>query len=319
MKKIAILTSGGDAPGMNAGIRAICRSAIYHDIEVYGVRNGFQGLIDGEVFKMDITSVADIIHRGGTFLGTSRSSEFKTDEGFKKALNVISVFNFDCIFILGGEGTFKGANALKENGINVICIPCTIDNDLGYTDYTIGFFTALTTVTNAIGNIRDTTEAHGRANVVEVMGRHCGDIALYAGVAGGAENIIIPEKEVPLEEIAEKVIAGKNRGKRHHIIVLAEGTMDPYEAAKKLTEMTGVDTRVTILGYLQRGGEPTVVDRILATAMGKIAVDLFLKGETGVALGYVGNKIRKTELGKAVAVENTFNEKLYEILKLVSI
>ncbi len=319
MKRIGILTSGGDAPGMNAAIRSIIRCCIYKKLEVYGIKNGFEGLIKADIDEMDISSVADIIHRGGTILGTSRSDEFRTAEGLKKALAVIEIFKLDYIIILGGEGTFKGALSLAEKGVKVLTIPCTIDNDLGYTDYTIGFFTALTTVIDAIGKIRDTSEAHGRANVVEVMGRHCGDIALYAGLAGGAENIIIPEVDCPLEGIAEKIIKGKNRGKRHHIIVLAEGTSGPYELAKNLQEMTGVETRVTVLGYLQRGGEPNVVDRILATSMGKKAVDLVLEEKSSRALGIINNEIRDLDLKEAINAENKFNFELYEILKMVSI
>lgn len=201
MKTIGVLTSGGDAPGMNAAIRAVVRTGIFNNVRMLGIQQGYQGLINGDLDDMDVSSVADILHRGGTILRTARSEEFMTPEGFKKALNVIDVYNMDGIVVLGGDGSFKGARELAKAGVNTIGIPCTIDNDLAYTYYTVGFMTAVETAVDAIGKIRDTSSAHGRANVVEVMGRHCGDIALYAGVAGGAESILVPEKDFDVEEI----------------------------------------------------------------------------------------------------------------------
>lgn len=223
MKRIAILTSGGDAPGMNPAIRAVVRTCIFNDIEVFGIKFGYDGLIKGDVFQMNVSSVADIIQKGGTMLGSARSKEFMTEEGRSKALDVLKKYNIEGLVVLGGDGTFRGANELSKLGVKTIGIPCTIDNDMGYTDYTIGFLTAVNTVSDAITKLRDTSSSHGRANIVEVMGRKCGDIALYSGIAGGAESIIVPEIEFSLDEVCQKIINGRKRGKLHHIIVLAEG------------------------------------------------------------------------------------------------
>lgn len=212
MKTIGILTSGGDAPGMNAAIRAVIRTGIYHGVKMMGIKQGYHGLINGEIEEMNLSSVADIIHRGGTMLRSSRSDEFQTEEGFKKALSVIEIFGIDGIIVLGGDGTLKGARELSKAGVPTIGIPCTIDNDLGYTDFTIGFMTAVETVVDAISKLRDTSTSHGRANIIEVMGRHCGDIALYAGMAGGGESIIVPEIDFNLDEVCKKLINGRNRG-----------------------------------------------------------------------------------------------------------
>ena len=233
MKTIGILTSGGDAPGMNAAIRSVVRTAIYNGLKVFGIKEGYNGLINGKLEEMNLSSVADIIHRGGTMLRSARSEEFMTEKGFNKALNILRIFNIDSLVILGGDGTFRGAKKLNDSGVPVVCIPCTIDNDMGYTDYTIGFFTAVETVVDAMSKLRDTSTSHGRANVVEVMGRSCGDIALYAGLAGGAESIIVPEVDFNIDEVCKRVIQGRNRGKLHHIIVLAEGVGNAYEVAKK--------------------------------------------------------------------------------------
>lgn len=319
MDKIAILTSGGDAPGMNAVIRAVVRTAIYYGIEVYGIKNGYEGLIDGEVEQLIESSVADIIQRGGTVLGTSRSERFMTHEGFNQAIDVLKKYGINKVIVGGGDGSLRGAKKLSESGIDVVGIPLSIDNDLGFTDYSIGFFTAITTVTNAISNIRDTTESHGRANVVEVMGRDCGDIALYSGIAGGAENIIVPEKKYDISEIAKKAIVGKKRGKRHHIIIMAEGAGNSYEFAEKFEELTGIDTKVTILGYIQRGGSPSVVDRILGSTMGNMAVEHILKNTGGYVTSIREGRVKTYPIDDALKMENKFDENLSEILKIISI
>ena len=315
---IAVMTSGGDAPGMNAAIRAVVRTSIYKGMEVYGIYGGFEGLIDGKLEKLNLSSVADIIQKGGTILGTSRSKRFQTEEGQESAVSKLKIYNIDKLVVLGGDGSAKGALALEKKGIRTAVIPCTIDNDMGYTESTIGFYTAVETVTDAISKIRDTTEAHGRANVVEVMGRSCGDIALYAGISGGAESIIVPEMETNMDEIAKKMLEGKNRGKRHHIILVAEGAGEAHEVARELQKLTGIETRVTILGYIQRGGSPGPADRIMATSMGVVAVESLLENRS-VAIGIRGGRIFSEPIGTALRTKNKFNRKLYETMKMVSI
>lgn len=315
---IAVMTSGGDAPGMNAAIRAVVRTSIYKGMEVYGIYGGFEGLIDGKIEKLNLSSVADIIQKGGTILGTSRSKRFQSEEGQESAVSKLKIYNIDKLVVLGGDGSAKGALALEKKGIKTAVIPCTIDNDMGYTESTIGFYTAVETVTDAISKIRDTTEAHGRANVVEVMGRSCGDIALYAGISGGAESIIVPEMETNMDEIAKKMLEGKNRGKRHHIILVAEGAGEAHEVARELQKFTGIETRVTILGYIQRGGSPGPADRIMATSMGVVAVESLLENKS-VAIGIRGGRIFSEPIGTALRTKNKFNRKLYETMKMVSI
>lgn len=315
---IAVMTSGGDAPGMNAAIRAVARASIYKGMDVYGIYGGFEGLIEGKIEKLNLSSVADIIQKGGTFLGTSRSKRFETKEGQEEAVKILQVYNIDKVVVLGGDGSAKGALALRDHGINTAVIPCTIDNDMGYTESTIGFYTAVETITDAISKIRDTTEAHGRANVVEVMGRSCGDLALYAGISGGAESIIVPEMEADLDEIAKKMFMGKNRGKRHHIILVAEGAGEGHKVAEELQSLTGIETRVTILGYIQRGGSPSPVDRIMATSMGVLAVES-LSEDKSVAIGIRGGRIFAESIETALRKKNKFNKKLYETMKMVSI
>lgn len=319
MKTIGVLTSGGDAPGMNAAIRAVVRGGIYNDFKIMGIRQGYSGLINGEVYEMNLSSVADIIHRGGTMLRSSRSDEFKTEKGFNKAINIMEVFGIDGLIVLGGDGTLRGARELTDAGIPTIGIPCTIDNDCGYSDYTIGFYTAVETVVDAISKIRDTSTSHGRANVIEVMGRDCGDIALYAGVSGGAESIIIPEVEFDIDEVCKRAIQGKNRGKLHHIIVLAEGVGNAYDVSKAIAEKTGIDTRVTILGYIQRGGTPTSFDRIMASRMGSKAIELLKEGKSGRALGIKCNKVIDLDINEALEMKKEFNIEMYNTSKVLSI
>ncbi|MBP6492397.1 MAG: 6-phosphofructokinase, partial [Clostridia bacterium] len=255
MKRIAVLTSGGDAPGMNAAIRAVVRSALYHGMEVYGIQRGYEGLINGEIKEMTASSVSDIMQRGGTFLKTARSKRFMTPEGFQRALDMLRNFEIEGVVVIGGDGSFRGGLELTKAGITVMGLPGTIDNDLAYTDYTIGFDTAVNTVLAAIGNIRDTSSSHERTTVIEVMGRHCGDIALYAGLTGGAESILIPEIPVDMNKICRTLIQGKNRGKMHNIILRAEGVdMCTDDLARTIEERTGMETKIVVLGYIQRGG-----------------------------------------------------------------
>lgn len=319
MKTIAILTSGGDAPGMNAVIRSVVRTAIYNDLKVLAIKEGYNGLIKGDIETMTLSSVADIIHRGGTILRTARSDEFMTEEGINQALEVIKKFKIDAIVALGGDGTLRGARELARRGIKVIGVPCTIDNDLGYTDYTIGFLTAVETAVSAISKLRDTSESHGRAIVLQVMGRNCGDIALYSGIAGGAESIVIPEVELDIDAIIKKIKNGKKRGKKHHIIVAAEGALDAYELARIIEERGAIETRVTVLGYVQRGGVPTVQDRILASDFGYEAVNLLLSGKSGLALGYRSGKIIEVDIDEALETKKAFDKDQLKMVDILSI
>lgn len=319
MKTIAIFTSGGDAPGMNAVIRSVVRTAIYSDLKVLAIKEGYNGLIKGDIETMTLSSVADIIHRGGTILRTARSDEFMTEEGINQALEVIKKFKIDAIVALGGDGTLRGARELARRGVKVIGVPCTIDNDLGYTDYTIGFLTAVETAVSAISKLRDTSESHGRAIVLQVMGRNCGDIALYSGIAGGAESIVIPEVELNTDAIIKKIKNGRKRGKKHHIIVAAEGALDAYELAKIIEEKGAIETRVTVLGYVQRGGVPTVQDRILASDFGYEAVNLLLSGKSGLALGYRSGKIIEVDIDEALETKKAFDKDQLKMVDILSI
>lgn len=319
MKTIAILTSGGDAPGMNAVIRSVVRTAIYNDLKVLAIKEGYNGLIKGDIETMTLSSVADIIHRGGTILRTARSDEFMTEEGINQALEVIKKFKIDAIVALGGDGTLRGARELARRGIKIIGVPCTIDNDLGYTDYTIGFLTAVETAVSAISKLRDTSESHGRAIVLQVMGRNCGDIALYSGIAGGAESIVIPEVELNTDAIIKKIQNGRKRGKKHHIIVAAEGALDAYELARIIEEKGAIETRVTVLGYVQRGGVPTVQDRILASDFGYEAVNLLLIGKSGLALGYRSGNIIEVDIDEALETKKAFDKDQLKMVDILSI
>lgn len=302
MKRIGVLTSGGDSPGMNACIRAVVRGALFYGLEVYGIKRGYEGLIDGDIEEMHVESVADIIHRGGTVLRTARSERFETVEGRRRAIAMLETFGIQGLIVIGGDGSLKGAlDLMKESGIPVIGLPGTIDNDLGYTDFTIGFDTAVNTSLMAIGNIRDTSSSHGRTTIIEVMGRNCGDIALYSGLAGGAETILVPEVEVDVNDICKKLIIGMNRGKLHSIIIRAEGVpMSSEELANTIRERTGLETKVVILGYIQRGGSPTATDRLLASRMGTHAVELLKDGIGGMAVGIRGDEIFSMDLEEAL-------------------
>lgn len=321
MKRIAVLTSGGDAPGMNAAIRAVVRCALYHKFEVYGIERGYEGLINGEIKQMEISSVSDTLQRGGTWLKTARSKRFMTQEGFQRALDMLENFQIEGLVVIGGDGSFRGGIELAKAGITVIGLPGTIDNDLAYTDYTIGFDTAVNTVLSAIGNIRDTSSSHERSTVIEVMGRHCGDIALYAGLTGGAESILIPEKPVDMNKICRTLIQGKNRGKMHSIILRAEGVeICSDELARTITERTGMETKIVVLGYIQRGGSPTARDRMLASRMGYKAVELLLQeGITSKAVGIKGDEIVYYDLEEALNMTSEHDNSLMDLAEILSI
>lgn len=322
MKAIGILTSGGDAPGMNAAIRAVVRTAIYYGYKVYGIEKGYKGLLDEEFVEMDLSSVGDIIQRGGTVLKSSRCDEFKTPEGREKAVEILENYGIGSLIVIGGDGSFTGAKMLSKLGVATIGIPGTIDNDLAYTDYTIGFDTAMNTVIDAISKIRDTSSSHDRVNIVEVMGRNCGDLALYSGLAGGAETIIVPEMEIRTDEIVNKLKTTQKRGKKHSIIVLAEGAdIDGGALALKkiLTEEDHADVRVTVLGHVQRGGSPSSFDRILASRLGNKAVELLIAGKSARVVGMKDNKIIDMDIEEALSMEKEFDVDIYEMAKVLSI
>ena len=317
MKKIAVLTSGGDAPGMNAAIRAVVRTAIHNGIEVMGVQRGYSGLINGELFTMDRTSVSDIIQRGGTILRTARCPEFKNEEVRKKAAKILQAYGVEALVVIGGDGSFTGAKLLSKLGIKTIGIPGTIDNDLAYTDFTLGFDTALNTVVDAINKIRDTSTSHERVSIVEVMGRNCGDLSLYAGICGGA--IIVPEVEAfDRDELCKTILEGKNKGKMHNLVILAEGIGGAFELAEYVENITGIETRATVLGHIQRGGSPSASDRVLASRMGAKAVEVLLEGKTSRVIGIRDNKIIDQDIDEALDMESKFDTELYEIAKVLS-
>ncbi|WP_073998010.1 6-phosphofructokinase [Anaerococcus urinomassiliensis] len=318
MKTIGILTSGGDAPGMNSAIRAAVRTALNSGMRIKGIRNGYDGLMKGDIYEMNVSSVADIIHKGGTILGTARSLEFKSKKGQERGAQILADYGIEGLIVIGGDGSFQGAKALSDLGIKTVGIPGTIDNDMGYTDFTIGFFTAMETVSDAVGKLRDTSSSHGRAVVIEVMGRNCGDLALFSGLAGGAESIIVPEHEFSIDEIIEKMEHGKKRGKLHHLITLAEGVGDPYSVANELEEKTGIETKVTVLGHVQRGGSPSTVDRLLGSTMGAHAVELLQEEKTGLAIGYANGKLIEVSIDEAINSKSQFNEKLYALANNLS-
>lgn len=318
MKKIAVLTSGGDAPGMNAAVRAVVRTGIYNGMEVFGVIKGYAGLIDNNFIPMTLRSVSDTIHRGGTILRTARCPEFKTKEGQDIAIKNLRAAGIEGLVVIGGDGSFMGAKILSEKGFPTIGIPGTIDNDLAYTDYTIGFDTACNTVLDAINKIRDTMSSHERVSVVEVMGRHCGDLALYAGIGGGAEIIIVPEVPLSINRIAQRLEEFKKSGKYSGIIVLAEGAGHADELSEKLAKKTKLHMRPTVLGHLQRGGSPSMQDRRLGTTFGAAAVELLAKGTGNRIIGIKNNKIFDIDIIEGLNKKMKFDKKLYETAAIVS-
>lgn len=319
MKKIGILTSGGDAPGMNAAVRAAVRKALSMDMEVYGIERGYEGLLDGEIKQMEWKSVGDILQRGGTILRTARSERFMTEEGQNHAAKMLQTFGIEGLVVIGGDGSFRGGLDLAKRGIKVMGVPGTIDNDLGYTDYTIGFDTAVNTVLSLISNIRDTASAHERTTIMEVMGRHCGDIALHAGLAGGADVILVPEVDIDINKVCRKVLRGQQSGKLHSIIIKAEGVnMSSDELAKTVEEMTGREARAVVPAHIQRGGTPSGRDRILASLMATKAVQLLYDDEKSKAIGISGNDIVAYELEEALGVKREFGWEMYELAEVLS-
>jgi len=281
VKRIGVLTSGGDAPGMNAAVRSVVRTALYHGVECYGIRRGYNGLIYGDVIKLDEKSVSHIINRGGTILYTARSKEFMTEEGQKKAASTCKFLGLDSVIAIGGDGTFRGALALSRFGINVVCIPATIDNDINCTNYSIGFDTAANTAIDCIDKLRDTMQSHERCSVVEVMGRNAGYLALYVGLAVGATAVLVPEDPIDFEkDVVEKIRRARLNGFTHYMIVVAEGAGKATDIASQIKSSLDLDPRVTVLGHIQRGGSPSARDRVNATKMGFLAVELLLQEKT---------------------------------------
>src|SRR5690554_940508 len=313
--KIAVLTSGGDAPGMNAAIRAVVRTTLYYGHEAYAISDGYRGLVAGEIFQMDKKGVSDILSRGGTILGTSRMDDFKKKEVREKALKNLKENEINCLIVIGGNGTYKGALELNEMGFPTIGIPASIDNDIEGTDYTIGFHTALNTVVQDIDKLKDTSSSHQRASVVETMGRHKGDLALYAGLSTGAEFIITPEHKIDKEKIIESLKKHLKDGRRNAIIVVTEKLLNTYEFANEIAEKSGFACRATVLGYVQRGGSPVPKDRILAGRMGAYAVEAALKGKRGIAIGVRHEDIVEYPFIDAFKEPN--GKKLKELFELV--
>ena len=314
MRKIAILTSGGDAPGMNACIRAVVRSALNAGLEVYGVDRGYNGLVKNEIIKMDSHSVCDIIQRGGTILKTARCLEFKDPAVRKIAADNLKKIGVEGLVVIGGDGSFTGAKLLSdEQGINVVGIPGTIDNDLAYTDYTLGFDTAVNTVLWAINALRDTMTSHDRVSLVKVMGRRCGDIALYAGICGGAEYILVPEVPYDIQKIANEIKHNRENGKTANVIVLAEGAGNENEIKTIVSVISGTDVKVTTLGHIQRGGSPSMADRMLAAKFGVHAVNLLMEGKTNRVIGCHGQQTIDLDISEALAMKKDIDRDLYDM------
>jgi 6-phosphofructokinase 1 len=314
-----VLTSGGDAPGMNAAIRAVVRRAIHAGAEPVGVRRGFQGLLAGAILPLDVGSVADVIHRGGTLLLTARCEEFRRPEGVARGLAQARTAGLDGLIVVGGDGSLRGAAELDAAGLPTVAIPATIDNDLPGTDLTIGFDTAVNTVVQAVDRIRDTATAHERTFVVEVMGRRSGFIALTAGVAEGAESILVPEEPFDLDGICERLRRGYARGKRHSIIVVAEGAGSGFEVARAVQERSGLETRVIVLGHVQRGGSPSAADRVLASRLGAAAVDLLLSGRRAVLVGLRRDRVRAVPYAQVLAGRRPLDRALYRLAAVLAI
>jgi 6-phosphofructokinase 1 len=319
IKKIGVLTSGGDAPGMNAAVRAVVRTALSKDIEVYGVYDGYLGLHQNRITKLERYNVSDLINRGGTFLGSARFPEFKQESVREEAIENLREHGIEALVVVGGDGSYMGAKKLTEMGFPCIGLPGTIDNDIAGTDYTIGFHTALNTVLDAIDRLRDTCSSHNRISIVEIMGRYCGDLTMMAALAGGAEYAIVPEKGFNLEELVKTIGDDVKKGKKHAIIAITEHVTDVNELAIRIEERTGLETRATILGHTQRGGAPVAFDRVLASEMGAFAVELLEQGEGGRCVGVQSNKLVHHDIIDAIEnMSRPFNETVYGLTKTLA-
>ena len=319
-KSIAVLTSGGDAPGMNAAVRAVVRAGINKGMRVYGVYRGYNGLLNGDVQEMNLRSVSDIIGFGGTMLDTARSEEFATPAGIKKAADFCRSIDVSGVVVIGGDGSFKGARALTNAGINCIGIPGTIDNDIACSEYTVGFDTAMNTAIQMVDRIRDTAQSHDRCSIVEVMGRRCGDIALQTGIATGATAILVPEIPYNIErDVIQRIVNTQKTGKKHFIVVVAEGVGKVAELANYIENRLGIETRATILGHVQRGGSPTLRDRVVASEMGFRAVELLEKNLGNRVVAMKDGKIVDLDINEALDMQRVFDEDLYKIAMTISI
>lgn len=320
LKQIGVLTSGGDAPGMNAAIRAVVRAGLAKSLRVTGVRRGYSGLMQGDFIDMNLRSVSDIVHHGGTILGTARSVEFRTDEGQYKAIGICREAGLDGLVVIGGDGSFAGARKLSLKGMPCIGIPGSIDNDISSSDYTIGFDSALNTVAIMVDRLRDTMESHDRCSVVEVMGNHCGDIALHAGLACGASAILVPEQPFDLEnDIIPRLKAMQKSGKRDFIVMVSEGVGKTQEIADTIQKLTGIETRATVLGHVQRGGNPTVRDRVIASQMGYHAVELLAQGIGNRVIVMRDAKIVDLDINEALNMPRVFDSRLLTIANTINI
>lgn len=321
IKKIGVLTSGGDAPGMNAAIRAVVRTALYHDISVIGIRKGYNGLINGEIKEMYSKDVSNVMNLGGTILHTARCPEMMAEEGQNKAAAIYKILGLDALVVIGGDGSYRGMAELAKRGVNCIGIPATIDLDMNNTEYTIGFDTAVNTGMDALNKLRDTSSSHERCSVVEVMGRDAGYIAIWCGMVGGAEDVMFPEEkgEVDSAKVIQQILENRSIGKRHNLIVVAEGVGGTQKLAKEIQEITGIQTRATILGHLQRGGSPTAVDRMHASMMGYHAVKAILAGEQNKVVAYNRGRYEILDLEKALQMEKTLDREIYEVIKILAI
>ena len=320
IKTIGVLTSGGDAPGMNAAIRAVVREALGKGLKVKGIKRGYAGLLQEEIVDMEVRSVSDTIQRGGTILQTARCKEFTTAEGQQKGAEICRKHGIDGVIVIGGDGSFRGAQKLAGLGINTIGLPGTIDLDIACTDYTIGFDTAVNTAMEAIDKVRDTSTSHERCSIIEVMGRGVGYIALWTGIANGAEDILLPERyDYDEQKLVNHIIENRKRGKQHHIIINAEGIGHSSSMAKRIEAATGIETRATILGHMQRGGSPTCKDRVYASIMGAYAVDLLCKGATNRVVAYRGGEFVDFDIDEALAMKKDISEYQFEVCKNLSI
>ena len=317
---VGILTSGGDAPGMNAAIRAVVRESIINGMSVKGIQRGYTGLLNEEITDMDKHSVSDIIQRGGTILGTARCEEMKTEEGQAQAAEICKKHGIDCLVVIGGDGSYRGALALSRHGINAIGIPGTIDLDIACTDYTIGFDTAINTAMQAIDKVRDTSSSHERCSIIEVMGRNAGYIALWCGIANGAEDILLPEKyDYDEQKIVDNIINNRKHGKKHHIIINAEGIGHSTSMARRIEAATGIETRATILGYMQRGGSPTTKDRFYGSIMGAYAADIVAEGKRNRVISFKGGEVVDIDIEEALAMQKTIPEYHYKISQKINV